>query len=103
MFLHFLTLMWSIAFLCLASCSSYATLSQVGLFKVPLTYLGSLGYFHAWGPVFARWPPLRKAIINRGGGFDMCSLLSLVMYPKHAHSTSLMQPGDYWGLRCRTP
>jgi hypothetical protein len=32
----------------------------------------------------------------------MCSLLSLVLYPKRAHSTSQTLPADYWGLGCRT-
>jgi hypothetical protein len=32
----------------------------------------------------------------------MCSLLSLVMYPKHAHSIPQPLPADYWGPRCRT-
>jgi hypothetical protein len=33
----------------------------------------------------------------------MCSLLSLVLYPKHAHSISQMLSADYWGPGCRTP
>jgi hypothetical protein len=66
MFLHSLTLMWPIAFLYLASCSIYATLSQAGLFQVPVTYLGSLRLFSYLGSRAARWPPLRKAIANGG-------------------------------------
>jgi hypothetical protein len=33
----------------------------------------------------------------------MRSLLSLVLYPKHAHSASQMLPADYWGPRQHTP
>jgi hypothetical protein len=36
-------------FLCLSSFPSCATLSQACLFEVPVTYMGSLGYFPAWG------------------------------------------------------
>jgi hypothetical protein len=46
-----LTLMWSVVFLYLASCLNYAILSQAGLFEVPVTNLGSHGYFPAWGPI----------------------------------------------------
>jgi hypothetical protein len=42
-----LTLMWSIVFLCLTSCSNYAILLQAGLLEVPVSYMGSLGYFLA--------------------------------------------------------
>jgi hypothetical protein len=50
-FCIFLTLIWYIAFLCLASYLSYATLSQVGQLEVPVSCLVSLGYFPAWGLV----------------------------------------------------
>jgi hypothetical protein len=43
--------MRSVVFLYLASCLDYAMLSPVGLLEVPMTYLGPLGYFPAWGPV----------------------------------------------------
>jgi hypothetical protein len=33
----------------------------------------------------------------------MCSLFSLVLYPKRAHSTSQTLPADYWGPRQCTP
>jgi hypothetical protein len=49
-FYIFLTLMWSVAFLCLATCPCFASLSQGGLLEVPVTYLRSLSYFPAWGP-----------------------------------------------------
>jgi hypothetical protein len=48
-----------------------------------------------------KWLPLRKAIANGGSG--MCSLLGLVPYPKHAHSTSRMLSAKYWGPRWCTP
>jgi hypothetical protein len=37
--------------LCPASSSSYAILPQAGLLEVPVTNLGSLGYFLAGGPM----------------------------------------------------
>jgi hypothetical protein len=66
MFLHFLTLMWSVAFLCLASCLSYAVLSHVGLSEVPVTYLGSLGYFPAWGPELPDGRPSESLLVVGG-------------------------------------
>jgi hypothetical protein len=101
MFLHFLTLMWYVGFHCFATCPSCATLSQVGLFELPVTYMGFIGHFFCLGSRVAKWPPLRKSIANGGSG--MCSLLSLILYPKHAHSTSLTLSADYWGPGCRTP
>jgi hypothetical protein len=92
--------MWSIAFFCFTSCLNCATLLQVGLFEVPVTYLGSHGYFPAWGPVLPDRRPSEKLLLMGGSG--MCSLLSLVLYPKRAHSTSRTLPIDYWGPRCRT-
>jgi hypothetical protein len=62
--LRVLTLMWSVAFLCFASCSSCATLSQAGLFEVPVTYLGSLGYFPAWGPVLPYGRPSKRLLLK---------------------------------------
>jgi hypothetical protein len=32
-----------------------------------------------------------------GGGSKLCSLLSLILYPKHVHFTSLMLAAEYWG------
>jgi hypothetical protein len=43
--------MWFVVFLCLASCPNYAILLQAGPLEVHVTYLGSLGYFPAWGLV----------------------------------------------------
>jgi hypothetical protein len=88
-FCIFLTLMWSVAFLCLTS----VTLSQADLLEVPESYLGSLGYFPTRGPVLPDGHPLAMLLLM--GGSDMCSLLSLVLYPKHAHSTSRTLTADY--------
>jgi hypothetical protein len=54
--------------------------------RVPclFSYMGSRG---------VRWPPLGKAFANEGS--SMCSLLSLVLYPKRAHSTSQTLSADY--------
>jgi hypothetical protein len=54
--------------LCPASSSSCAILSQVGLLEVPVTNLGSLGYFLAWGPVFSNDCSSKKLMLNEGGG-----------------------------------
>jgi hypothetical protein len=85
--------MWSVAFLFLASCPSYATLSQTGLLEVLVTYLGSLGYFPTWGPVLPDDCPLERLLLMGGG--SMCNLLSLILYLKQAHSTSRMLSADY--------
>jgi hypothetical protein len=58
-----------------------------------MAYLGSLGSFSTLGSMFARWLPLRKAAANGGSG--MCSMLSLVLYHKHVHSTSQTLLADY--------
>jgi hypothetical protein len=60
---------------------------QEGLLKVPVTYLGSLGYFLARGPVLLNGCPSGKLMLNRG--FRVCNLLSLVLYPKHVYFASL--------------
>jgi hypothetical protein len=54
-----LTLMWSVVFLCLTSCLNYAILLHADLLEVPVTYLGSFGYFPAWGPVLPDGRPGR--------------------------------------------
>jgi hypothetical protein len=46
-----LTLMRSVVFLYIASCSNYTILLQAGLPEVPVTYMGALGYFPTWGPM----------------------------------------------------
>jgi hypothetical protein len=60
-FLHIYPSCGQLLFPCLATSSSYVILSQAGLLEVPATYLGSLGYFLARGPVFAEWLLFGKA------------------------------------------
>jgi hypothetical protein len=81
--------------LCPASSSSCAILSQPGLLEVPATNLGSVGYFLAWGPVLPNGCSLEKLMLN--GGSRVCSLLSLVLYPKRACFASLTLIAEYWG------
>jgi hypothetical protein len=59
--------MRSVVFLCLASCLNYAILLQVGLLEVPMTYLGSLGYFPIWGPVLTDGCPMERLLLTGGG------------------------------------
>jgi hypothetical protein len=92
-FLHFLTIMWLIAFLCLASSSSYALLSQTSLLEVPMTYLGSLGYYLARGLMLLNDYSSKKLMLY--GVSRVCSLLSLVLYPKLVHFASLMLIAEY--------
>jgi hypothetical protein len=49
-----------------ASSSSCVILSQAGLVEVPATYLGSLGYFFAWGPVLPNACSIEKLMLNGG-------------------------------------
>jgi hypothetical protein len=48
----------------------------------------------------AEWLPLGKA--NANEGFKVCSLLSLVLYPKRVHFASLKMSAEYWGSGRRT-
>jgi hypothetical protein len=64
--------MWSIAFLYLTSCLSYATLSQAGLFEVPVTYRGHLGYFPAWGPLLPDGHPSERLLLMGGSVYAAC-------------------------------
>jgi hypothetical protein len=85
--------------LCPASNSTCAILSQAGLLEVPATYMGSLGYFLARDPVLPNGCSLEKLMLN--GGSRVCSLLSLVLYPKHVYFASLTLTAEYWGSgRC---
>jgi hypothetical protein len=89
--------------------SLFCLLSKLCNLIVARVYLRYM--WPTWGPLVifllgshvARWTPLRKAIANGGRGSGMYSLLSLVLYPKHAHSISQMLSADYWGPGCRTP
>jgi hypothetical protein len=87
--------------LCPASSSSCAILSQAGLLDVLATNLGSLDYFLAWGPVLLNGCSMEKLMLN--GGFRVCSLLSLVLYPKHVYFVSLTLTTEYWGSRQHMP
>jgi hypothetical protein len=86
--------MWSVVFLCLASSLSCAIQSQAGLLVVPVTYLGSLGYYIARGPVLLNGSSLEKLMLYEGS--RVCSLLSLVMYPKRVYFASLTLTTEYW-------
>jgi hypothetical protein len=51
----------------------YAILSQVGSLEVPATYLGSLGYFLARGPVLLNGCSSEKLMLDGGGlEFAVC-------------------------------
>jgi hypothetical protein len=84
--------------LCSTSSLSCVILSQTGLLEVSVTYLGSLGYFLARGPVLLNGCSLEKLMLNgRGGRFRVCSLLSLILYPKRVYFASLTPTTEYWG------
>jgi hypothetical protein len=86
-------------FPCLTTSLSCAILSQVGLLEVHATYLESLDYFLARGPILSNGCSSEKLMLNRGS--RVCSLLSLVMYSKHVYFASLMLTAAYWGSgRC---
>jgi hypothetical protein len=89
----YLSIMWSVLFPCLASSLSCAILSQAGLLEIPTTYLGSLGYFLARGLVLLNGCSSEMVMLN--GGSRVCSLLSLVLYPKHVYCASLMLTAEY--------
>jgi hypothetical protein len=63
---------------------------------VPATYLGSLSYFLARGPVLPNDCSLEKLMLN--GGFRVCNLLSLIVYPKRVYFASLTLTTEYWGF-----
>jgi hypothetical protein len=62
-----------------------------------MTYLGSLGYFLTWEPVLPNGCSMEKLMLN--GGSRVCSLLSLVLYPKCVYIASLTLTAEYWGSR----
>jgi hypothetical protein len=63
------------------------------LLEIPTTYLGSLGYFLARGLVLLNGCSSEMVMLN--GGSRVCSLLSLVLYPKHVYCASLMLTAEY--------
>jgi hypothetical protein len=85
--------------LCPAFSSSCAILLHAGLLEVPVTNLRSLGYFFAQGLVLPNGCSSKKLMLN--GGSRMCSLLSLVLYPKRVYFASLTLTAEYRGSgRC---
>jgi hypothetical protein len=89
-FCTFLTPMWYVAFVYLTSCSNYAILSQVGLLEVPMTYLGCLGYFPAWGPVLPDGRPLERLLLTGGPVCAACLAWSCTL------SMHTPPPGHCW-------
>jgi hypothetical protein len=75
--------------------------SQAGLLEVPATYLGSLGYFLARSLVLPNGCSSKKLMLN--GRSRVCSLLSLVLYPKRVYFASLTLTVEYWGSGQRMP
>jgi hypothetical protein len=64
-----------------------------------MTNMGSFSYFLAWGPVLPNGCSSEKLMLN--GGSRVCSLLSLVSYPKRVYFVSLTLTAEYWGSgRC---
>jgi hypothetical protein len=80
-------------FPCLASSLNCTILSQAGLLKVPATYLESLGYFLARGQMLLNDCSSEKLMLN--GRSRVCSLLSLILYPKRVYSASLTLTTEY--------
>jgi hypothetical protein len=62
----YLSLMSSVTFPCLSSSLSCAILSQADLLEIPATYLGSIGYFLARGPVLLNEYSSEKLMLTRG-------------------------------------
>jgi hypothetical protein len=62
----YLYLMWSVTFSLSPSDSCCAILLQAGLLEVPVTYLGSFGYFLARGPVLLNDCSSEKLILTGG-------------------------------------
>jgi hypothetical protein len=63
-FLHVYPSCDQLLFPCLTTSLSCAILSQAGLLEVPVTNLGSLGYFLARGLVFLNDCSLKKPMLN---------------------------------------
>jgi hypothetical protein len=85
--------------LCPASSLSCAILSQTGLLEVHVTNMVSLIYFLARDPILPNDCSSKKLMLN--GGFRVCNLLSLVLYPKHVYFASLTLTAEYWRSRRR--
>jgi hypothetical protein len=87
--------------LCPVSSLSCAILSQAGLLEVPATYLGSLVIFLLGVRCCRMTVPQKKLMLH--GGFIVCSLLSLVLYPKHVYFAFLTLMTEYWRSGRRMP
>jgi hypothetical protein len=85
--------MASYLFICLAFRSSCAILSQTGLLEVPAAYQRVSWLFSCSESAVAKCLLIRKANANRGS--RVCSLLSLVPYPKCVHFTSIILASKY--------
>jgi hypothetical protein len=97
----YLSLMWSVPFPCLAPGSSCAILSWVGQLEVATFCPGSRGYLLGQGSMLLNGFPLEQLIAKGDGGSRVCSLLSLVSYPKDVHFASLTLAAKYyWPRRC---
>jgi hypothetical protein len=64
-----------------------------GLLKVHVTNMGSLGYILAWGQVLLYGCSKKKLMLNEG--FRVCSLLSLILYPKRVYFAYLTLTAKY--------
>jgi hypothetical protein len=80
---------------------SWTILSQVGLLEIPMTYMGSLDYFLAQGLVLPDDCSSKRLMLNEGS--RVCSLLSLILYPKRVYFASLTLIAEYWGFGRRMP
>jgi hypothetical protein len=96
MFLHFLTITWSAAFPCLTTSLRCGILSQAGLLEVPVTLSGFPWLFLCSGSGVAEW--LLHGMVMLNGWSRVCSLLSLVLYPKRVCFASLTLTAEYWGF-----
>jgi hypothetical protein len=76
-----LTLMCQLLFLCPASCLNCAALSQASLLEVPVTYLGSLRYFPAWGPVLPDGRSLERLLLM-GVQYVQCNISGVIVAAK---------------------
>jgi phosphate starvation-inducible membrane PsiE len=88
-------------FFCLASSSSCAIQSYTDLHEVLAIYLGSLGYFLAQDPMLLNGCSSEKLMLN--GESRVCSVLSLILYPKRVYFTSQTLIAEYWRSRRHMP
>jgi hypothetical protein len=77
---------------CLLFSLSCAIQSQAGLLEVPAAYRGSLGYFLSRSLMLLNGCSSKRLMLT---GSSVCSLLSLVPYPKHVHFASVTLVAKY--------